>query len=179
MLPLPWFPGYFHVQQSNWVSNFTVTKEEAVCRSCLFLQTPGFLCIHHWVAPAATLDLCCVSDAYPQGRPMRASTSCQDTERRIWRLPCWSWLSCLHLSVRTGYMFCSAVLYWSISGWSSKLVLFSPWHSCCWDSDEGSSVQACVKRPFHRQCPKQTSLPASGPRQSLTVGRVTDVNPFK
>lgn len=75
--------------------------------------------------------------------------------------------------------FCSAVLYWATSGWSSKLFLFSPWHSCCWDSDEGSSVQVCVKRPFHKQCPLQTSLPASGPRQSLTVGRVTHVNPFK
>lgn len=27
--------------------------------------------------------ICAVSDAYPQGRPMQASTSCQDTERRI------------------------------------------------------------------------------------------------
>lgn len=59
------------------------------------------------------------------------------------------------------------------------LFLFSPWHSCYWDNVERSSVQACVKRPFHRQCPEQTSPPVSGPRQSLTVGRVTNVNSFK
>lgn len=54
-----------------------------------------------WVTPAATLDLCYRSDAYPRGLPMQASTSCQDTGRRTWRLPCWSWLSYLHLSVET------------------------------------------------------------------------------
>lgn len=53
------------------------------------------------VASAVTLDLCCISDAYPRGLPMQASTSCQDTGRRTWRLPCWSLLSCLHLSVET------------------------------------------------------------------------------
>lgn len=45
-----------------------------------------------------------------------------------------------------------------------------PWHSCCWDSGEGSSVPVCVRRPFHKQCPGQTSPPASGPQQSLTAG---------
>lgn len=34
------------------------------------------------VASAVTLDLCCMTDAYPQGLPMLASTSCQDTGRK-------------------------------------------------------------------------------------------------
>lgn len=57
--------------------------------------------IIHAHASAVTLGVCCMSDAYPRGLPMQASTSCQDTGRRTWHLPCWSWLSCLHLSVET------------------------------------------------------------------------------
>lgn len=73
---------------------------------------------------------------------------------------------------------CSAVLCWATCG-CYELFRFSPSHSCCWDSDEGSLVQACVKRPFHSQCPGQTSPPASGPRRSLTGGRETKVNPLR
>lgn len=53
------------------------------------------------VVSAVRINLGSVSDAYPQELPMQDSTSCQDTGRRTWRPPCWSELSCLHLSVVT------------------------------------------------------------------------------
>lgn len=51
-----------------------------------------------------------------------------------------------------------------------------PWRSCCSDSGEGSWVRVCVRRPFHRRCPEQTSPPESGPPQSLTARWQRDIN---
>lgn len=101
------------------------------------------------VASAVTLDLCCMTDAYPQGLPMLASTSCQDTGRKTWRLPCWSLPSCPHLSVKTENKVgldasknCTTHLLFIV-------FFFLPLHSCCWGNGEGSWVQVCVGTPFH------------------------------
>lgn len=144
---------------------------------------------------AATVDAGCVSDAYPRGQPTPASTFCPGTGRRTWRLPCWFWLSYLHQSVVTkGRLY--LILHFSVFMQKKFLLLvlidhlgpvgadicaeiyirFLPSHSCCWDSGVGSLVQACVRRPFHMQCPEQTSPLASGPQQSLTTWQQTHLN---
>lgn len=101
------------------------------------------------VASAVTLDLSCVTDAYPQGLPTLASTSCQDTGRKTWRLPCWSSLSCPRLSVETRKLTEMSLKSVPDISSSSVVFLFLPLRSCCWDSGEGSWVQVCVRRPFH------------------------------
>lgn len=79
-----------------------------------------------------------LSDAYPRGRPMRASTFCPGTGRRTWRLPCWFWLSYLHQSVVTKERL-HFILYFSVFVQSNVYIFFIGLiQSCgcrylCWD----------------------------------------------
>lgn len=65
-------------------SSFSVSQISCILH--LVLRRSGVPCIHHscWSLSGSSchLDLSCMSDAYPQGLPMQASTSCQDTGRR-------------------------------------------------------------------------------------------------